>query len=125
MVRLVEYPLEAGGSVLIQVEDGHSGDGEVTRGWGDRDQRVVEQARESFEQAVTRVQPALQRLVSQPRSLADTPDAISVEFGLELSAEVGAFVAGASTKGNFKVTMTWQPRQPPLRPRAWLVAGRR
>jgi hypothetical protein len=28
-----------------------------------------------------------------------------------LSAEVGAFVAGASTTGNFKVSMTWH-RQP-------------
>ncbi len=110
MVRLLEYPLEAGGSVLIQVEDGHGGDTEVTRGWGERDRRVVEQARESFEQAVARVQPAMQGLVAQLRSLADTPDAISVEFGLELSAEVGAFVAGASTKGNFKVTMTWNRR---------------
>jgi hypothetical protein len=110
MVRLLEYPLEAGGSVLIQVEDGPSGDGEVTRGWGDRDRRVVEQARESFEQAVARVQPAVQGLVRQLRSLTDSPDAIAVEFGLELSAEVGAFVAGASTKGNFKVTMTWNPR---------------
>ncbi len=109
MVRLLEYPLEGGGSVLVQVEDGHSGNGEATRGWGDRDRRVVEQARESFEQAVGRVQPALQGLVRQLRSLADSPDAISVEFGLELSAEVGAFVAGASTKGNFKVSMTWRP----------------
>ncbi|MGK5170776.1 CU044_2847 family protein [Geodermatophilus sp. CPCC 205761] len=108
----MEYPLEAGGSVLIQVEDGHDGDAEVTRGWGDRDRRVVEQARESFEQAVARVQPAVQGLVRQLRSLADSPDAISVEFGLELSAEVGAFVAGASTKGNFKVSMTWQPGRP-------------
>jgi hypothetical protein len=110
MVRLLEYPLEAGGSVLIQVEDGPSDDGEVTRGWGDRDRRVVEQARESFEQAVARVQPALQGLVRQFRSLTDSPDAMSVEFGLELSAEVGAFVAGASTKGNFKVSMTWDRR---------------
>ena len=111
-MRLLEYPLEAGGSVLIQVEDGHSTVGETTRGWGDRDRRVVEQARESFEQAVARVQPAVQGLVRQLRSLADSPDTISVEFGLELSAEVGAFVAGASTKGNFKISMTWQPHRP-------------
>ena len=59
---------------------------------------MVEQARESFEQAVARVQPALQGLVSLLRSLADTPDAISVEFGLEPSAEVGALVARASPR---------------------------
>jgi hypothetical protein len=113
MVRLLEYPLEGGGSVLIQVEDRHSGDGEVTRGWGERDRRVIEQAQESFQQAVGRVQPAVQALLAQFRSLADSPDTVSVEFGLELGAEVGAFVANASSKGNFKVSLTWRPRAAP------------
>lgn len=48
MVRLLEYPLEAGGSVLIQVEDGRGGDAEVTRGWADRDRRVVERRAVAF-----------------------------------------------------------------------------
>ena len=113
MGRLLEYPLEGGGSVLIQVEDGHGGDGEVTRGWGERDRRVIEQAQESFQQAVGRVQPAVQALFAQVRSLADSPDTVSVEFGLELGADVGAFVANASSKGNFKVSLTWRPRAGP------------
>ena len=108
MVQLVEFPLKDGGTVLVQVADGDSG--EVTRGWGDRDTRVVEQARQSFEQAVARVQPAVQGLLTQLRSLAEAPEQIEVEFGLQLSAEVGAFVAGASTTGNFKVSMTWRRR---------------
>lgn len=108
MVRLVEFPLQDGGTVLVQVADGDSGD--VTRGWGDQGTRVVEQARQSFEQAVARVQPALQGLLTELRSLAEAPEQIEVEFGLQLSAEVGAFVAGASTTGNFKVSMTWRRR---------------
>lgn len=108
MVRLVEFPLQDGGTVLVQVADGDAGD--VTRGWGDQGTRVVEQARQSFEQAVARVQPALQGLLTELRSLAEAPEQIEVEFGLQLSAEVGAFVAGASTTGNFKVSMTWRRR---------------
>jgi hypothetical protein len=104
MVQLVEFPLQGGGSVLVQVDD--HGSGEVTRGWGDRE-RVIEHAQQSFEQAVSRVQPAIQGLLAQLRALAETPEQIEVEFGLQLSAEVGAFVAGASTTGNFKVSMTW------------------
>ena len=107
--QLVEFPLQDGGTVLVQVDDGAPG--EVTRGWADRDTRVVEQARQSFEQAIGRVQPAVQGLLNQLRALADTPEQIEVEFGLQLSAEVGAFVAGASTTGNFKVSMTWR-REP-------------
>jgi len=105
--RLVEFPLDHGGSVLVEVDDDVPRDG-VTRGWGDSNRRVVEQAQQNFEQAVGRVQPAIQGLLSQLRGLAETPEEIQVEFGLQLSAEVGAFVAGASTTGNFKVSMTWQ-----------------
>ena len=111
--RLVEFPLEGGGTVLVQAEHGaaaggHDG-GEVTRGWGDRDERVVLQAQQSFEQAVGRVQPAVQALVGRLRSVAESPEEITVDFGIELSAEVGAFVAGASSTGNFTVSMTWRP----------------
>jgi hypothetical protein len=105
MRRLVEFPLEDGGSVLVQVDETPSGP--VTRGLGDR-QIVSEQAQRTFEQAVARVQPAAQALVRQLRSLADTPEEIGVEFGLELSAEAGAFIAAASSTANFKVTLTWR-----------------
>ena len=115
--RLVEFPLEDGGSLLVQVEDGGAvggyGGGEVTRGWGDRDERVVLKAQQSFEQAVARVQPAVQSLVRRLRSVAERPEEIKVDFGLELSAEVGAFVAGASSTGNFTVSMTWRPARAP------------
>jgi NTP-dependent ternary system trypsin peptidase co-occuring protein len=111
--RLVEFPLEDGGSVLVQVADGaaggYGGDGETTRGWGDREERVITQAQQSFEQAVGRVQPAVQALVRRLRSVAESPEEIKVDFGVELSAEVGAFVAGASSTGNFTVSMTWRP----------------
>ncbi len=109
MVRLLEYPLEDGGGVLIQVEDGYSSDGEITRGWGERNRRVIEQAQESFEQAAGRVQPAAQALLAQVRSLADGPESVSVELG----AEVSAFVANASSKGAFTVSLTWRPRVGP------------
>jgi NTP-dependent ternary system trypsin peptidase co-occuring protein len=111
--RFVEFTLESGGTVLVQVEDGTAaggyGAGEITRGWGDRDERVVLQAQQSFEQAIGRVQPAVQALVRRLRSVAESPEEIKVDFGLELSAEVGAFVAGASSTGNFTVSMTWRP----------------
>ncbi len=57
MSRLVEFPLEDGGSVVVEVDDaagaGVGADTGVTRGWSDR--RVVEQAQQSFEQAVGRL----------------------------------------------------------------------
>ena len=70
---------------------------------------MVLQAQQSFEHAVGRVQPAVQALVQRLRSVAESPQEIRVDFGVELSAEVGAFVAGASSTGNFTVSMTWRP----------------
>ena len=107
MRRLVEFPLQDGGSVVVEVDEDVGGGG-VTRGWGDR--RVVEQARQSFEQAVGRVQPAVQAMLARLRALADAPDEVQVEFGVQLSAEAGAFVAAASSTGNFRVSMTWRSR---------------
>jgi hypothetical protein len=105
MGQLVEFPLEDGGSVLVEVHAGAAGP--VTRGLGTRN-GVTEQAQHTFEQAVARVQPAAQVLVRRLRALADAPEEIGVEFGLELSAEAGAFIAAASSTANFKVTLMWR-----------------
>ncbi len=107
--RLVEFPPEDGGIVLVQAAAGGHDGGEVTCGWGDRGEWVAPQAQQSFEQAVGRVQPAVQALVRRLRSVAESPEEIKVDFGIELSAEVGAFVTGASATGNFTVSMTWRP----------------
>jgi hypothetical protein len=109
MAQLVEFPLDGGGSVLVQVQDVTGG--QVTRGLGDR--HVLERAQHSFEEAISRIQPAAEALVSRLRALTETPDEIGVEFGLELSAEAGAFIAAVSTTANFKVSLTW--RRPPDR----------
>jgi hypothetical protein len=114
MGQLVEFPLEGGGSILVEVSAGIAGP--VTRGLGDR-HGITEQAQQTFEQAVARVQPAAQALIRRLRSLADAPEEIGVEFGLELSAEAGAFIAAASSTANFKVTLTWR-RDHPGPPRA-------
>ena len=105
MAQLVEFPLEDGGSVPVAIDfDLSSG---ITRGWGDRQ---VVQAQQSFEQAIARVHPAVRVMVTRLRELADAPDEVHVEFGLELSAAAGAFIAAASSSGNFRVSMTWKSR---------------
>jgi hypothetical protein len=106
MARLVEFPLEDGGTVLVQVDE-RTAQGPVTRGWADRS-AVTDHAEQTFEQAISRVQPAAQALISRLRRLADAPEEVVVEFGLELSAEAGAFIASASTAANFKVSLTWR-----------------
>ena len=115
MSQLVEFPLQDGGSVLVQVDEAPPRP--ATRGLGDR-HIGTEQARQTFEDASARVQPAAQALVSRLRALTDAPDEVGVEFGLELSAEAGAFIASASTTANFKVSLAWHRRTLPTTPAA-------
>jgi Trypsin-co-occurring domain 1 len=119
MSRLVEFPLQDGGAILVQVDEAAARP--VTRGLGDR-RLVSEQAQQTFEQAIARVQPAAQALISRLRALADAPDEVGVEFGLELSAEAGAFIAAASSTANFRVTLSWRRSSMPTKAAAADVA---
>jgi Trypsin-co-occurring domain 1 len=104
MGQLVEFPLHNDTTVLVEVDSESAGP--VTRGLGDR--RTVQHAQQTFEQAISRVQPAAELLLSRLRLLADAPDEVQVEFGLALSAEAGAFIAAASSTANFRVSLTWR-----------------
>jgi hypothetical protein len=106
MGRLVEFPLEQGGSVLVEVADASITAPPVTRGLGGGE-GIAERAQRTFEAAVAQVQPAAQAIVNRIRGMAQAPDGVRVTFGLDLHAEAGAFIAAASTTATFTVELTW------------------
>jgi hypothetical protein len=103
MGRLVAFDLADGESVIVEVEG--SSAAPIVRGFDGSG--VAEHARVTFEEAVTRIQPAVAGVISQLRSLSDTPDEVRIEFGLDPHAEAGAFVAQASATANFRVSVAW------------------
>jgi hypothetical protein len=111
MRRLVEFPLEGGGSVVVDVDarDGRpiGETGEVTRGLGAKD--VVARTGETFEAAFARIRPAATAAIGSLRTLSDRPQEIEIEFGIQLSAEIGAIVAHTAAEANFRVTLRWKP----------------
>jgi hypothetical protein len=107
MKRLVEFPSDSGEPILVEVEDLDPTDGTTRRGLSAS--AVVERAQTSFEDALEKAQPIASGLIGRLRSMADSPDEVQVEFGLSLSANVGAvLVAGAGAGANYKVTLTWK-----------------
>ena len=102
MKRLVEFPLDDGGSILVQVDEPESG-GTVRAGRED----TIEKAKETFEDALNRVLPAAKSVVEQLRSMGSKPDEIEVSFGINLSTQAGAFIASATAAANFGVTVRW------------------
>ena len=103
MKRLIEFPLQAGGSVIVEVDE-PAPEGVVRAG---RQGDVVEKAKATFEEVIDKIKPAADHIVAKLRGLHDAPDEIGVEFGIKLSAEAGAFVASASAEANYKVTLKW------------------
>jgi len=106
-VPLLELPLRAGGSVVVDVDEGQRGP--VTRG-GRREEIVIE-AGQTFEDAIDRVTPAFRALVERLRDLAERPDEIEVNFGLSLSADFGAIVAKTGGQANFSVSLKWSRQE--------------
>ena len=104
--RLVEYPLEHGGSVLVEIDD--TPGGPVMRGLGKDRLSVAERTDKTFEEATATVVPAARSLLSRLRGTDDPAAEITIEFGVQLSAQTGAFIASAAVEANFKVSMTWR-----------------
>ena len=102
MKRPVEFSLEVGGSIVVEIDEPETG-GTVRAGRED----TIEQARETFEDALNKVLPATKTVVEKLRSLGSKPDEIEVTFGIKLSTMAGAFIASASAAANFGVTVRW------------------
>jgi hypothetical protein len=102
--RLISFPLESGGSILIEVEDETRGP--VTRGL--HSSNVVETVGNSFEAAVEAIKPAAIAVANKLRYFADAPGDLEVEFGLKFAGQAGAFIASASTEAQFRIKMVWK-----------------
>lgn len=108
MKRLVEFPLDQGGTVVVEVDDPLGGP--VMRGGKGRT-ALVDEADKTFEDATAAVTPAAQSLLARLRSIDDPPDEIGIVFGVQLSAQTGAFIASVAAQANFTVSMTWRRQQ--------------
>jgi hypothetical protein len=105
MMKLVEFPLEDGTTILVEAEaTEEAGMIRAARG----EPSVPEKAQQTFEAALDKIRPAAQTIIKKLRALYDPPDEIEVEFGLKLNAQAGAFIAAAGTEANYKVTLTWK-----------------
>jgi len=99
MKRLVEFPLQEGGSVVVEVDEPDMG-GTVRAARGD----VIEQTKVTVEDAINKVLPAARSVVEKLQSMR--PNEIEVTFGISLSFKAGAFIT-AGTDANFGVTVRW------------------
>jgi hypothetical protein len=106
MRRLVEFELENGETILVEVEEPDAGGLERASAAD-----VVVRARQSFAQALDKVQPLASAIVKTVTAMSDPPDELQVEFGLKLSAEAGVILTCAGMEANYTLTLTWRREQ--------------
>ncbi|MEU1479318.1 CU044_2847 family protein [Streptomyces sp. NPDC001668] len=103
MGELLRFELEDGGSVVAQMD--HL-DGGVVDATGASD--VVARATSSFEAALEGVRRAAAVTLRRMSELPRRPDEVTVEFGIQLDAEVGAVIARTGAQGHLQVQVTWR-----------------
>ncbi|MFH8251659.1 CU044_2847 family protein [Microbacterium sp. B2969] len=110
-MQLVTYTTAEGEEITIQVPDAQPSGEFVTRGRGGviTGEETVQRAEQGLDGALSRIQPAVRSLITKLRSETYDPDEIQVEFGIQLSVGVGAFIT-AGTSSNFRILMTWTRR---------------
>ncbi|MGW0332490.1 CU044_2847 family protein [Streptomyces sp. NPDC003011] len=103
MGALLRFELEEGGSVVAVMDDGQGG---VVDASGASE--MVARATASFESALEGVRRAAAAALSRMRDLPQPPDEVSIEFGIQLDAEVGAVLARTGAQGHLQVHLTWR-----------------
>ncbi len=106
MKHLIEYPLQEGGSIVIEVDEPESA-GTIRAARED----TIAKAKQTFEEALNGALPVTKSLVEKLRSIGNKPDEIEVTFGVSLNTAVGAVIASASAEANFSVTMHWSGKE--------------
>ena len=105
MKHLIEFPLEDGGNIVVEVNEAKELGGTERAG---RDaEEGSERASQTFEQALSKLRPAAEKVIVVLRELVHRPDELEMEFGFNMHAEAGIIIAATSTEANYKVTLRW------------------
>jgi hypothetical protein len=109
--RYIEFPLEDGGSILIETPDQQEKvqSGFVKAGQGESGRDLAVQASRSFDASVENVRKAAELLVNNLRAISSPPDEMTVSFGLKASGDLGSLAIGkVGAETNYAVTLKWR-----------------
>ncbi|MEU9086643.1 CU044_2847 family protein [Streptomyces sp. NPDC048357] len=104
MTQLARIPLEGGGSILVEAT---AADGPVKAG---RVGDAIHELPGSLQDAMASVVDASHAVLDQLRKAG--PDAVSVEFGVNLAVEAGVVITRSSANCHLKVTLSWKNAGP-------------
>ena len=109
MKRIVEFPLEDGDSILVEVDEPAQTDSRIgipddRIGISDR---IFQKSTQSFESAFKSVKPIANAILDKVNHLNQPADEVEVKFGIRITAGLGAVVASGSSEVNYEITLKW------------------
>ena len=106
MPQLARFQLDNGTYFEAELDES-AFSGKVMRG-GISAPDILAESNRTFQAAIGNVKAAAEAMVDGLRSLAKPADAVSLEFGVKLTAETGAVIAKASADAHFVVKLEWK-----------------
>jgi hypothetical protein len=100
--RLVEFKLEDGSPVYVEVEEVVTGGQKVAV-----NPQGIDQAQVHFLDAIKRIKPAAEAVLGVFQG-ANGPNEVDLEFGIKLTAKAGAIFTSLEGDATFKVTLKWK-----------------
>lgn len=109
MKRIVEFPLEDGDSIFVEVDEPAQTDSRIgipddRIGISDR---IFQKSTQSFESAFKSVKPIANAILNKVNSLNQPADEVEVKFGIRITVGLGAVVASSSSEVNYEITLKW------------------
>lgn len=109
MSKFIEFPLEGGGSIVIETADEPARSPSGFLPAGERASDAAYPAQGSFDASVEAVRRSAELLVSKLRGLSAPPDELEISFSLKASSETASLVVGkAGNDANFGVLLRWR-----------------
>ncbi len=108
MSKFVEFPLEGGGSIVIESTDepARSSSGFLRSGESAGD--AAHPAQGTFDASIESIRRSAELLVSKLRGLSAPPDELEISFNLKASSETASLVVGkGGGDSNFGVLLKW------------------
>ena len=104
--KLLKFTLEDGTPFFFEVE---SASDSGTKLAGRTSRKLVEEAKDSFDDMLKVVEPVTKKLVDRMRTgLTKDASEVEVKFGLKLTADAGVVFASAGGEVNFEITLKWK-----------------
>jgi Trypsin-co-occurring domain 1 len=104
MIRLVEYPVADGSSILVEVNVPTA---ETTLVPAASPGQLIGKAQESLGEALERIVPAANAVITKLHALSDAPDGVEVTFGVKLTGGTNVIFASGEVEANFIVKLSW------------------